>query len=187
MQLCDANDPGKVCFEKLAQCKNIVMLTKSAVDDTLQWTFNHTILGIPIDKSTLKFVARCRTMGNIVVLNPDKVFQTSNQAAPLLLDMMKLSSEQEVRDLTGQNNRQIPAFATLPPDLALFIIWLQDLSPANVLLEVICQIKANAQLSTHTNTPTQEASDDTPTQEDSDETTGEDGPADDSQDDSTSQ
>ena len=122
-KLCDAPGSAAQKFERLAQNKNIVLLSKVPIGKKCQATFLHSVVGCPIAPEELRYVARSgmRT-GHGVELDPDTMFGTSTaKLVPSVKEMMKVTSAAEVEGLKAprtDNRKKVNGFALLTPALA---------------------------------------------------------------------
>ena len=138
-------------FEKLARNKNLVLLTRAQIGEKLKATFFHSVVGVPIIKDDLHYVARTDMKYGIgVELDPKSMFtQTAAKPTPDVLSMMQVKSIAEFEALTQVHGRgkKIDCFAVLTPSLAE-VIQSCDMTLASIFVKVIEQIKVNVPATT---------------------------------------
>mmetsp|Transcript_4429 Transcript_4429/g.5653 ORF Transcript_4429/g.5653 Transcript_4429/m.5653 type:complete len:741 (+) Transcript_4429:65-2287(+) len=113
----------KACFEKLTQCKNLGLLTKSVWHNRGQISFYHSTVRLPILEDELHYVARGDfELGTGVKIDSSTIFEQSSRAkhVPSLLEMMKATTADFFNSLTPDTTgtkKKIKNFAILPPFL----------------------------------------------------------------------
>ena len=116
------NASHTVNFESLVQHKTIVLLTKAPLGAKIQASFFHSIVGIPILTADVYKVARVgMTTGVGMEVESDLLFtQTSVWYRPLMVHMMKVSSLEELNNLTvdkSKANLKCKCYGLLTPHL----------------------------------------------------------------------
>ena len=92
-------------FEKLANNRNLVLLTRALFGKKCLVTFFHSVVGVPITPDNLHYVALSNMKHGVgVEVQPDEVFKLSPAIhIPPLLDLMKILSEQDVLEKRVKN------------------------------------------------------------------------------------
>ena len=101
MKICKGNLSAKSKYEKLANNKNIVLLSRSAIGKKCQTTFFHSIVGIPILPDDIHYVARAgMNIGSGIEIDPDSFFEETGLIhAPTILDLLKVTTVAEFKAL----------------------------------------------------------------------------------------
>ena len=147
-KLCGGPNSNTSKFEKLVTNKNLVMLTKAALGKKCQATFLHSVVGISMIPDSVHYVARTgMKFGLGVELHPDSLFhQTTARYVPTLLELMKVSKEEEYVNLRANEagqKKKVNCYAILTPALAEAAQG-TDMSPAKLLIAMVDQIRAKA-------------------------------------------
>ena len=144
LKICGSSEP-KVNFKNLSESKNIALLTRAPIGEKLQFSFHHTVVGLPILPDDLHYVARLGDSGCGTEFDPKSLFRTTTAIhVPNLIDMMKVKSIEELKNLepnTNATKKKIKTFAVLTPALTGALLN-SDMSPQDMFVKTVDQVNS---------------------------------------------
>jgi hypothetical protein len=158
LKLCNATDP-KVNFKNLCDSKNVALLTRAPIGGKMQFSFFHSVVGLPILPDEHHYVARLGITGSSTELDIASIFRsTSAIHVPTLMEMLEVKTREELMALepnTTASKKKARTFSVLTPTLTKNFVT-TSMAPADLFLKVTEHIGGSITVPTGT-TPTSEA------------------------------
>ena len=146
-------DKPKEIFNLLQDAPNLILASRSAVDNTIQALFHFHSKGKRFLKSQIRHYALhgFGACASPIRLTNDNTFRASStdRPVPSFVDLFTIDSPEKVKFLTPNpswKKKKVPSFAILVPSLAKIVIKFPEAGPAEILFEIVTLLRSNTSI-----------------------------------------